>query len=61
MQYWEYEIIKALDDLMWCDYGLELEFSINFQWIAWFLANEMTKIIDYGRLFEENLKLFQYN
>ena len=63
MQYWEYEIIKALDDLMWCDDapddddGLELEFSINFQWIAWFLANKMTRIIDYGRLFEEKLKI----
>ena len=43
---------------MWCVYDdddddLELEFSINFQWIACFLANEMTKIVDYGRLFED--------
>ena len=65
MQHWEYEIIKAIDELMWCvddddmddypDDDLELEF-INFQWIAWFLANKMTIIIDYGRLFEEKLK-----
>ena len=48
---------------MWCvndddmdDDDLELEFRINFQWIAWFLANKMTIIIDYGRLFEETLK-----
>ena len=44
MQHWEYEIIKALDELMWCvdddddypDDDLDLEFRINFQWIAWF-------------------------
>ena len=64
MQHWEYEIIKALGDLLWCvdeddmdDDDLEVEFRINFQRIAWFLANKMTRIIVYGRLFEETLKI----
>ena len=72
MQHWEYEIIKALDDLMWCenlytccingcqgviDYDEDdfPDFS-NFQWVAWFLANEMTRVVDYGYIFETTLK-----
>ena len=28
----------------------------NFQWVAWFLANEMTRVVDYGYIFETTLK-----
>ena len=30
--------------------------QINFQWVASFLANELTRVVDYGYIFEIILK-----
>ena len=66
MENWEY----VIDDLFWCenlytyyiagvkmicDDDEEPDFP-NFQWVAWFLANEMSRVVDYGYVFETALK-----
>ena len=67
----EYVLLNSLGDLLWCeglyayyDDGIKKIYDddddepdfINFQWVASFLANEMTRIVDYGYIFEIILK-----
>ena len=71
MKNWEYVLLNSLDDLLWCeglyayyDDGIKKIYDddddepdfINFQWVASFLANEMTRVVDYGYIFEIILK-----
>ena len=67
----EYVLLNSLGDLLWCeglyayyDDGIKKIYDddddepdfINFQWVASFLANEMTRVVDYGYIFEIILK-----
>ena len=71
MKNWEYVLVNSLDDLFWCeglyayyDDGIKKIYNDddeepdfpNFQWVAWFLANEITRVVDYGYLLEIILK-----
>ena len=71
MKNWEYVLVNSLDDLFWCeglyayyDDGIKKIYNDddeepdfpNFQWVAWFLANEMTRVVDYGYVLEIILK-----
>ena len=71
MKNWEYVLVNSLDDLFWCeglyayyDDGIKKLYNDddeepdfpNFQWVAWFLANEMTRVVDYGYVLEIILK-----
>ena len=71
MKSWEYVLVNSLDDLVWCeglyayyDDGIKKIYNDdddepdfpNFQWVASFLANEMTRVVDYGYIFEIILK-----